>query len=202
MSLSVTPYSNTTFKSQNSQPTTSQSKPISQRESTNPISRTGETMNLIKATFLGGLALGLKLLWEIFDGDFVFETAEKGARKLVDKSGRLIDENKRQIAQNKKELLYFGATAGLIAAGISGFALLYTILNAPKIAYKSKVNTFQKGKEMDVYIKANKAEQDIYSQMSEKAKSADDDERDKLKEQFMQMKLAKNQVPNFIQVKK
>ena len=38
--------------------------------------------------------------------------------------------------------------------------------------------------------------------MSEKAKTADNDERDKLKEQYMQMKLAKNQVPSFIQIKK
>lgn len=202
MSLSVTPYSNITFKSQNTQQSPSQPKNTTQREAQNPISRKGETMNLIKATFLGGLALGLRLLGEIFDGDFVFETAEKGAKKLVNKSGKLIDKNQKQISQHKKDLLYLGATAGLIAAAISGFALLFTILNAPKIAYKSKVNSFQKGKEMDVYIKANQAEQNIYTQMSEKAKTADDDERNKLKEQYMQMKLAKNQVPSFIQIKK
>ena len=31
----------------------------------NPISRKGETMNLIKATFLGGVVLGAKLLFEL-----------------------------------------------------------------------------------------------------------------------------------------
>ena len=203
MSLSVTPYCYIPFKSQPQQASVSFGQHNADiKENKNPISRKGETMNLIKATFLGGLALGGRLLFEIFDGDFVFETAEKGAKKLVDKSGKLIDQNKKQISKNRKDLLYFGATAGLIAAGISGFALLYTMLNAPKIAYKGKVNAFQKGKEMDVYIKANEAEQNIYTQMSEKAKTADDEERDKLKEQYMQMKLAKNQVPNFIQVKK
>ena len=75
------------------------------------------------------------------------------------------------------------------------------MLNAPKIAYNSKVNTFKKSKEMDVYIKANEAEKSIYTQMNEKAKSADQDEKDKLKEQYQQMRIAKNQVPDFIKLK-
>ena len=98
MSLSVTPYSNISFKSKTSQPTPKQPKTTAQGEPQNPISRKGETLNLIKATFLGGLALGIRLLGEIFDGDFVFETAEKGAKKLVDKSGKLIDKNQKQIS--------------------------------------------------------------------------------------------------------
>ena len=80
MSLSVTPYSNISFKSKTSQPTSKQPKTTAQGEPQNPISRKGETLNLIKATFLGGLALGIRLLGEIFDGDFVFETAEKVAK--------------------------------------------------------------------------------------------------------------------------
>ena len=93
-----------------------------------------------------------------------------------------------------------GAAAGLLVAAVSAFALLYTLLNAPKIAYKGKVNSYTKGKEMDVYVQANNVEKNIYSKMSEKAKTADDDERDKLKEQYMQMKMAKNQVPDFIKI--
>lgn len=159
----------------------------------NPISRSGETMTLIKATFLGGMALGARLLWELFDGDFLFEHAGNTASKIVDK-------NRKEVTGYKRDLLKVGATAGLLVAAVSAFALLYTMLNAPKIAYKGKVNSYTKGKEMDAYVQANKVEKNIYSQMSEKAKTADEEERDKLKEQYMQMKMAKNQVPNFIKL--
>ena len=161
----------------------------------NPISRKGETMNLIKATFLGGMGLGARLLWEIFDGDFLFEHAGNTATKVVDK-------NKRNLTGLKKDLCYAGATVGILVAGVSAFAILYTALNAPKIAYKSKVNTFTKKKEMDVYINANSAEKGIYTELSNKAKSADDTERAKLKEQYMQMQMAKNEVPDFVKLKK
>ena len=193
MSLSVNPVK---FFSFNGKPKTAAAqKENNQPEyDKNPVSRKGETMNLIKATFLAGAALGGRLLWEIFDGDFVFETAGNTAKNLVDK-------NKKNVSSNKRMLLYIGATAAVLAAVVSGFALLYTMLNAPKIAYNSKVNTFKKSKEMDVYIKANEAEKSIYTQMNEKAKSADQDDKDKLKEQYQQMRIAKNQVPDFIKLK-
>ena len=193
MNLSVSPVK---FFSFNGKPKTAavQKDNNSPGYDKNPVSRKGETMNLIKATFLAGAALGGRLLWEIFDGDFVFETAGNTAKSLVDK-------NKKNVSSNKRILLYIGATAAVLAAVVSGFALLYTMLNAPKIAYNSKVNTFQKSKEMDVYIKANEAEKSIYTQMNEKAKSADSKEKDKLKGQYQQMRIAKNQVPDFIKLK-
>ena len=159
----------------------------------NPISRTGETMNLLKATFLGGLALGARLLFEIFDGDFVFETAGKKAEKLIGNA------NKDKSA-SKQLLIWGGGTLGLILAGISGFALLYTALNAPKIAYNSKVNTFKKSNEMDVYIQANKAEKSIYDEMNKKALTAGKDEKQNLKENYEKMQLAKNRVPDFVKL--
>ncbi len=161
----------------------------------NPISRKGETANLIKITFLGGFALGMRLLWELLDGDFLFEHAGKTATKIVDK-------NKAGVKGAKRDMYRAGATVAVIAAGVSAFALLYTMLNAPKIAYKSKINAFKKGKEMDVYINANNAEKGIYSELSEKAADADDEERAKMKEQYMQMKMAKNEVPEFAKTKK
>jgi len=160
----------------------------------NPISRTGETMTLIKATFLGGMALGARLLWELMDGDFLFEHAGR-------KAGDFVDKNRKEVTGVKRDLMKVGATVGLLAAGISAFAILYTVLNAPKIAYKGKVNSYTKGKEMDVYIQANEAEKNIYTEMSKKAKDANDEDRAKLQEQYMQMKMAKNQVPEFIKQK-
>ena len=164
-------------------------------EDKNPISRTGETMNLIKATFLGGMALGARLLWELLDGEFLFEHAGEKASELVDK-------NRKEVTGIKRDLMKVGATVGLLVAGVSAFAILYTVLNAPKIAYKGKVNSFTKGKEMDVYIQANNVEKNIYTEMSEKAKDANEEERAKLKEQYLQMQMAKNQVPDFVKTGK
>ena len=169
----------------------SRTKSAADNGSENPISRKGETMNLVKATFLGGMALGARLLWELMDGDFLFEHAGRKASDIVDK-------NRSELKGAKRELYKIGAAFGLIIAGISGFAILYTIFNAPKIAYNGKVNTFKKGKEMDVYIKANEVEKNIYTELAQKAKMADEDEQDRLKEQYMQMKMAKNQVPDFV----
>ena len=42
---------------------------------------------------------------------------------------------------------------------------------------------------------------EILTQMNEKAKSADDNEKAKLKEQYIQMQAAKNRVPEFIKLK-
>ena len=82
-------------------------------------------------------------------------------------------------------------------AFIGGFALLYTLFKAPDINYKGNVNAFKKGKDMDVYIKGNSAEKEIYTQMNEKAKNASPEEKAKLKEQYMLMQKAKNRVPDF-----
>ncbi len=159
----------------------------------NPISRTGEAMNLFKATFLGGMALGARLLFELFDGEFVFETAGKKAKKIIGNANK-------DKSVSKQILIWGGGTLGLILAGISGFALLYTALNAPKIAYNSKVNSFKKSNEMDVYIQANKAEKAIYDEMNKKAMTADKDEKQNLKENYEKMQLAKNRVPDFVKL--
>ncbi len=166
-----------------------------QQQNTNPISENGEKAKLAKATFVAGLGVGTRLLFEIVDDfDFVGEKLGKKAEKIV-------NEQHKDVSANKKMLLKAGAWIGLIATFISGFALLYTLFKAPKINYEGKVNAFKKGKEMDVYIKGNSAEKEIYTQMNEKAKNANDDEKAKLKEQYMQMQMAKNRVPDFVKLK-
>lgn len=165
-------------------------------------------MNLIKTTFLGGLALGGYLLLELVDnGDFavdsLFEYSDKlskaNNKKEIDKIKNEIS-TKKKVAKNNRILNTIGIFVALIAAGISGFALLYTLFHAPKIAYESKVNAFQKGKEMDVYIKANEAERELYEKLDEKAQNSSPEEKEKLKTQYMQMKNAKNQVPDFVKL--
>ena len=162
----------------------------------NPISRKGEIANLVKATFIGGLALAGKLFWELtWNGDFEFE-------RIAKKAGELVDKNKKDASANKKMLYKLGAFVSLMAAAFAGFALLYTAYKAPKIAYESKVNTFTKSKEMDVYKKSNDAERELYAELAEKAKNASPEEKDALKEQYLKMRMAKNQVPDFVKQKK
>ena len=177
----------------------------------NPISRKGETMKLVTATFLGGLALAGKLIFELADdGDFLLDIFAEKAKKMAKDGTEKIDketlmnevknEAKKEI-KNKKVLNTIGAFAALVATFFAGFALLYTAFHAPKIAYESKVNTFKKTKEMDVYIKSNQAERDLYTQLDEKAKESSVEEKSQLKEQYLKLKNAKNEVPDFVNLK-
>ena len=167
-----------------------------QQKNDNPISRKGEAANLTKATFLGGLALAGRLFWElIIDGDFEFN-------RVANKASKLVDKKHPKASNNKKLLCKIGAFAALIAAGFAGFALLYTAFKAPEIKYKSKLNTFTKGQEMDVYTKANEAERELYTQLADKANGATAEEKANLKEQYAKMVVAKNPVPDFVKLKK
>ena len=163
----------------------------------NPISRKGEVSKLVAATFVGGLVLGVKLLSEIFvDGEWSFDFIDDHVDSFIEKKDNKKNLNKNK--SNKNAFRKIGAFLALTAAAISGFAILYTLFNAPKIAYKSKVNTFVKSKEMDVYIKSNFAEKEIYQQLADKAKNASGHDKEALKKQYAKMVLAKNKVPDFV----
>ena len=54
---------------------------------------------------------------------------------------------------------------------------------------------------MDVYIKSNEAERDLYTQLDEKAKQSNSEEKVQLKEQYLKLKNAKNEVPEFVNLK-
>ncbi len=185
--ISVQPYS---FKA-----TTDKKQDKNQvKNDKNPISKSGEKALLLKTTFLAGLGLGAKLLLELIDGDFLIDELGSKAEKIVEKQHK-------NASSSKKLLLTLGALGGLIAMFVGGFGILYTMFKAPKINYDGNVNAFKKGKDMDVYIQGNKAEKEIYTQMNEKAKTANDEEKAKLKEQYMQMQMAKNKLPDFIKQK-
>lgn len=162
---------------------------------TNPISKKGEKALLVKGTFVAGLGLGARLLFELFDADFVVNDLGKRADKINNKVNK-------GLSPNKKFLTGIGIWAGLIMMFIGGFAGLYTLFKAPKINYQGNVNAFKKGKDMDVYIKTNNVEKELYTQMNEKAKTADSEEKTKLQQQYMQMQMAKNKVPEFIKLDK
>lgn len=160
-----------------------------QNSDKNPISKTGEKATLMKATFIAGLGLGARLLAELADGDFVVEHIGKKAEQIASKQ------------KSKSGLRTAGIFIGLVLMGIGAFAALYTLFMAPKINYQGNVRAFKKSKDMDVYIQGNKAEKEIYTQMNEKAKNANPDEKEKLKEQYMMMQKAKNKVPDFVKLK-
>lgn len=161
----------------------------------NPISKTGEKTKLAKATFIAGLGLGTKLLFELVDDfDFVGEKIGKKANDIVKKQHKNVNST-------KKAWLTVGAWAALLATFVTGFAFLYTLFKAPKINYEGNINAHQKSKDMDVYIKGNDTEKELYTQMNEKAKTANEEEKTKLRSQYMQMQAAKNKVPDFVKLK-
>ena len=186
--MRITPVSNHSVYSFAAKPKTSEDK---KPDNTNPITQGGEKSKLALATFIGGLGLGAKLLFELMDGDFVVED-------LGELAGKIVDKQHKNVSKTKKMYLGIGAFGGLLAMFVGGFALLYTLFKAPNIHYNGKVNAYQKGKDMDVYIKGNDTEKEIYTQMNEKAKSATAEEKAKLQEQYMQMQMAKNRVPDFV----
>lgn len=178
MNLTISPISMNSFKGDK--------PPVENKNSqkvVNPISRAGEAAKLAKATFVAGLGLGCKVLFELLDGDFLFEHVGKTASDLVDK-------NKQIINPTKKFLCKAGGTLGLIVGAIGLFAAAYTLYKTPNIAYESKINTFKKGNDMDVFIKSNEAQKGIYEQMNAQAQNANEKEKEELKGLYAKMQMA------------
>ena len=184
-----------------SAPKTSQT-PLKEKDG-NPISRKGEAAKLVTATFLSGLALAGKIIWGIVeDGDLLLDTLSDIANRATSKEVKtdLINKSKKEM-KDRNILRSLGLFAALVATFFAGFALLYTAFKTPQIAYDSKVNSFKKSKEMDVYTKSNEAEKELYTQLDEKAQSSSPEEKEQLKEQYLKLKNAKNLTPDFVNVK-
>lgn len=157
----------------------------------NPISNFGEKATLYKATVITGLGVGLRALWYLFEDSSVIEETWKYGKKIIDK-------NRAEAQGTKKELLHVGSWAAIVLGFITGVAALYTIYKTPEINYKSKVNTFVKSKDMDLYTKSNGVEKELYNQMNDKAKNATPEEKEELKKQYLKLKAAKNEVPESV----
>ncbi|MBS4759299.1 MAG: hypothetical protein KHX03_01205 [Clostridium sp.] len=184
----------TAFKADKKQEVPASKKPVYDK---NPIKKNGERANAILATAVAGLYFGVRLLAAIADdGDgaqFVGEMAGKVSRKI-----------QRKLLQPGEKLSFaqkIGGPIAVIAGFVAAMALLYTIFNAPKAMYNAKINTFKKTKEMDVYIKGNAVETELYNQMNEKAKNATKEEKECLGIQYAKLKAAKNVVPDFVRLK-
>lgn len=157
----------------------------------NPITKFGEQASLTKATVLAGLGVGGRALWWLCEEGFLWDIFDTKASKHVEK-------NFKNAKPAEKAIRTLGTWGGLVAAFIGGVALLYTLFELPKIMYQGKVNAYKKGKDMDVYTKGNKVERELYDQMNDKAKEATEEEKKVLSQQYLKLKAAKNQTPDYI----
>lgn len=160
----------------------------------NPISKNGERATLLGATVVAGLGVGGRALWYLFEDTNIIIDA-------FDKSSEIVEKNKKGLTGTKKVLTHIGAWSALLVGFVAAVAAIYTIAKTPEIMYKGKVNAFTKGKDMDVYTKSNNVEKDLYDQMNDKAKNATAEEKEVLKQQYLKLKAAKNQTPDFVQTK-
>lgn len=157
----------------------------------NPISKFGEQASLTKATVIAGLGVGARALWWLCREGFMWDI-------LGDKAINHVENTFKDAKSGEKAIRTLGTWGGLVAAFIGGVALLYTLFELPKIMYQGKVNAFKKGKDMDVYTKGNKVERELYDQMNDKAKDATEEEKKVLSQQYLKLKAAKNQTPDYI----
>ena len=160
-------------------------------ETQNPISKGGEKATLFKATAIAGLGFGGRALWYLYEDTNILERTFK-------LSGKLVDKNKQNATGINKKLLHLGAWGAILIGFVGAVAAAYTLFKAPEVAYKGKVNAFVKGKDMDVYVKSNNVEKELYNQMNEKAKNATAEEKKVLAQQYLKLIAAKNEVPNSI----
>lgn len=167
-------------------------KKAAKTDDKNPISKRGEEATLVKATFLGGLALGGRALWWLCEEGFMFDITEGIGKKIVDKNAKLTGKP----ASGGK---YLAAWAAVTIGFVAAVAAVYTLYKTPEIVYQGKINAFKKGKDMDVYTKGNKVERELYEQMNDKATNAGFEEKKKLAEQYLKLRAAKNQLPDFIE---
>ena len=98
----------------------------------------------------------------------------------------------------KETAKYRYGKAGLIGLAVMAATMALTL---PAKLYNTKVRAFTREKEMDVYIKGNKVEKELYNQMNEAAKNADAAQKKHLALQYAKLKSAKNIVPDFVQLK-
>lgn len=161
------------------------------KDDKNPISKSGERANLIKATLVAGLAFGARALLWLYEEGFIGEGLWNVGSKLSDKTHPGAKGGKRA-------LLHIGGFLAVTAGFIAGVAAIYTAVKTPEAMYDGKINAFKKGKDMDLYVKGNDVEKHLYDQMNDKAKDATAEEKKELSEQYLKLKAAKNQTPDFV----
>lgn len=167
-----------------------------QHDKENPINKSLEQLDVVKASLIAGFGFGAKALYYLFDDTSILESTFDAGQKLANKNYKNVK------SANKRFALGLASSAAIIVGVVGLLAGLYAAFNAPKSMYQGKVNAHKKAEEMDVYLASNKIEQDLYKQVGEKAKEATtQEELKKARSQYMMLKMAKNDIPSFVNIK-
>ena len=159
----------------------------------NPIKKGYEQLDALRATVTAGISAGVYALYYLSKEGFAFDT-------IFDAGLKIAKKNESKTKRSMLPLMYLGSIALVFAGFIGVIAAAYTAFNTPKALYRGKVNAFKKEKEMDLYIKGNKVEKELYNQMNDAALKADNEQKKQLAIQYAKLRAAKNIVPDFVKM--
>ncbi len=165
-----------------------------QHDAENPISKPLEQLDVVKASLIAGLGFGAKAICElVYDDTSIIGDAFDAGQKLAQKNYKHVQSSGKRFA------LGLASSAAIVIGVIGVLAGLYAAFNAPKSMYKGKINAHKKAEEMDVYLASNRIEQDLYKQVDNAAKEAQtQEELEKTRQQYTILKMAKNEIPSFV----
>ena len=168
------------------------------KEAENPISKKGEKVVLFSGALISAMGVTIKGLYKMSCED-TDGSLGKSFNEFINK---IIDKKNPNVKGKKRKVMFLGTSLLVLGLIIVGSAILNVITKAPKLNYEGNINAFKKSKEMDAYIKGNKAEVELYNQMNERAKSTfDPEERQKLYSSYMMLQNAKNIPPSWTNTK-
>lgn len=168
------------------------------KEAENPISKKGEKVVLFSGALISAMGVTIKGLYKMSCED-TDGSLGKSFNEFINK---IIDKKNPNVKGKKRKVMFIGTSLLVLGLIIVGSAILNVITKAPKLNYEGNINAFKKSKEMDAYIKGNKAEVELYNQMNDRAKSTfDPEERQKLYSSYMMLQNAKNIPPSWTNTK-
>ena len=165
----------------------------------NPINSGFEYLTAVKATLLAGLAFTARLAFHVVEyGDFnmfdIFKT-----KPNMTQQQRMLEEF--GLAQKKvaKSSMSPALKVTLLATSFVALSTgLYCAFALPKNLNKTRIETYKKKKEMDVFSRANTTEKHLSERIIKEAKIADEAKKAELMKELMTLKMSKNDVPYFI----
>lgn len=146
----------------------------------NPINPKMEYLTATLATISAGFGFALYVIGDMADDVDFSNISKKAGKKFLPNAHPLI------------------RVAVALLAAIGTLSALYCAVKLPKNLYKTKVETYKKQKEMDVYVRTNNTEKKLTERIDENAKNANSDEKQQLATDYIKLKSAKNNIPYFI----
>lgn len=151
----------------------------------NPINSKFEYLSTILSTVGAGIAFAFYALIDTSDG-------------FLDNVGNLAKKSEKKLLPNAHPTLRFVA---VLLGSVSIISAVYCAIKLPKNLYNTKVETYKKQKEMDVYVRTNSTEKKLTEQIDNEAQNADSIKKQDLTTDYLKLKSAKNNVPYFIDAK-